>query len=400
MNEFQSPSQKVFYHTESIQQAGIAALHANQAYFYKNRYYNYERILRKWEELMCNSPIIMHTMIFAICFFADILVSWEMNRDIMSSVQFFPGDPPVWAILLLCLLINGWAAITGHFIGKGWSKDIQDWERWNLTFIKHGGDVASHAADADIHREVWWAKFYGIISGLILFTLVGLIIKHRIEILAANAEIIDADPDSIITTVVVNPLVVIFFPVAILMGEFLTGFYIIYIVQRYWQKSKRSVNRRRFLTFKMKCGAADKLAHEYHVTAKEGGGNLDMVADLEVSLKRFKTRSQETDGYIDPVLIKKSSFILQFQPSGQPVARQFVYGVLANGAKTGHHRTDNNGQVTIIWSGPFDKIELLHIPGYPTQVGPYFEYSEHYIEIPDPNFVSSNGNGIHEPLAS
>jgi len=337
-------------------------------------------------------------MIFAICFFADILVSWEMNRDIMSSVQFFPGDPPIWAILLLCLLVNGWAAITGHFIGKGWSKDIQDWERWNLTFIKHGGDVASHVADADIQSDVRWARFYAVLSGVILFTLVGLIIKHRIEILTADAEIIDSDPDSIISTVVVNPLVVIFFPIAILLGEFLTGFYIIYIVQRYWQKWKRSSNRQRFLIHKTKCGAADKLAHEYHTTAKEGGRDLDMVADLEVSLKRFKTRSQENDDYIDPVLIKKSSFIIQFHPSKRPVSRQFVYGILANGAKTGHHRTDDNGRVTIIWSGVFDKIELLHIPGYQTQVGPYFEHSEHFIELPDLNLVAPNGNGLHESL--
>ena len=391
MNDFPSPSQKVYYHTESIQQAGIAALQANQAYFYKNRYYHSETILRKWEDLMCSSPIFMHTIIFVICFFADILVSWEMNRDIMSNVQFFPGDPPSWAILLLCLLINGWAAITGHFIGKGWSKDIQDWERWNLTYIKNGGNIASHVADADIRREVWWARFYAVLSGIILFTLVGLIIDHRLEILNADEENTGSG---------FNPWVVIFFPVAILLGEFLTGFYIIYIVQRYLQKWKRLTNRNRFLIYKMKCGAADKLAHEYHIKAKEETNSMDMVADLEVSLKRFRTRSQEKDDYIDPVLIKKATFNLHFWPSGRPMSNHFIYGVLANGAKTGDHKTNEHGQVTILWSGPFDKLELLHIPGYPTKSGPYYEYSDHFIEIPDPTPVVPNGNGIYDHVES
>ncbi len=397
MTNFYISAPEVRYHDESIKQSTIAALQANQAYFYKNIYYRYEMVLRKWEELMCNSPIIMHTMLFLIFFVADIIVSWQMNRDIMDSVQFFSYDPPSWAILLLCMLINGWAAVTGHFVGKGWSKDIQDWERWNITYIKYGGEVAEHTADADIRREIWWARFYALLSSVILFILVGLIIRHRLTILSAESDLSSLE-DNDISSVAFNPIVIVFFPVAILLGEFVTGFYIIYIIQRLWQKWKRTQNRRRFIRYKINCGEADKRSHEYHEAAKKNGETLSMVADLEASLKRFTTRTQEKDEYIDPILLKKASFVLYFMPSGRPVVNQFVYGILANGAKTGHHRTNEHGNVTVLWSGVFDKIELLHIPGYPTQAGPFYEHSEHIIEIPDSIPVSSNGNGLHESI--
>lgn len=85
-----------------------------------------------------------HDYLFVV---VDIAISFPLFRDIVRESGLFPLDPEnpeknsdlILAVaILLAVLLNAWAAVTAHFIAKGWYKEHQDLERWNLYIHKTG----------------------------------------------------------------------------------------------------------------------------------------------------------------------------------------------------------------------------------------------------------------------
>lgn len=77
---------------------------------------------------MINSPVVLHNVLFFIFLIVDTLLSWEIFRVLIeeSGLVLVVGKlVKTDCSYFFCLLINGWAVLTAHFIGKGWSSDVQ-----------------------------------------------------------------------------------------------------------------------------------------------------------------------------------------------------------------------------------------------------------------------------------
>ncbi len=384
-NGFKLPNESFNYAYAAQQEGQRAGILANYGYRFKQLYYEKESILQKWQDFMINAPVVLHNTLFILFFVVDILVSWEMVKEVISNGGVFIGrEVPWWATLLLCLLINAWAAATAHFIGKGWSKEIQDWERWNLAFVKRQNDMPPNLLDAKINQEIRRARILAIISGVILFAVVALIVYYRNVLLKVLAE--ENDYNALAT-------VMTFLPLAILLGELLTGDYVWYSIKWLQTYFGRNRNRRKFLSYKEQCGAADQLAVQYTTNAMQREQPVQIVGDLEYSHLRFKHRSQQNDDYIDPFdKWRKIGFTFRQRGNQRPVSDVYVAGILPNGAKTGDYRTDADGKVTLHWDGEFDRLLGVRIVDK-EYVGPFQPNAEHYIDLPDDTVASWNGNG-------
>jgi len=376
---FNVPIENFNYASEALQKAITAADHANLGYKNKERYHHLERLLRKWEGIMCNSPVVGHTLLFLLFFMADILVSWEMNRDILSQAEFFSGEPPAWAILLICLLINGWAAVSANFIARGWARDIQEMERWNTFYIKSYAGEITDMQNYDLNYERNRSRLYALVSNLVLFLVVGLIIWHRWSLIAAGAEI-DAEEgggEGLASTGVI----IIVLPIAILIGELLTGDYIWYLIQRVVVKAKHNNNYKSFLKHKRFCSFLDKQAFDYHNLSLKEDRKYPLGAELEKSLFRVQFRSLDQDDYMDPVAtLHRISFRLQSRATQAYVSNTRIFGVLPNGAKISDFITDQHGFVTMSWTSNFDRLELVCVEDR-TYPGPFLENSEHFLLV-------------------
>ncbi|MBK8194074.1 MAG: hypothetical protein IPK76_13000 [Lewinellaceae bacterium] len=220
----------------------------------------------------------------------DIFVSGEMiNHIIANGGLFLNKEVPWWATLLLCLLMNGWAAVTAHFLGKGFSQEIQDWERWNYGYIKMQNNAPPNVLNGDMRKEMLRARFLAITSGAVLLIVVSLIVYYRYVVLK--------DLGGDVGSFKVLAIVMMVLPIAIVIGELFTGDYIWYSIRWLQNLIGRNQNRRKFLKFKEQCGYADHLAVQYTENARRQNHPVQIVGDLEHCHMRIKHRSQQQNDY-------------------------------------------------------------------------------------------------------
>lgn len=397
MTNFQLPNESFQYAYSAHEQAKHAGIQANYGYRFKQLYYEQEGTLRKWKELMVNAPILLHNVLFILFAIADMIISWEMIRDIVNQ-STIPADFEFVAVLTFCLLINAWAAVTAHFIGRGWSREIQDWERWNFIFIKNKSQSPVNIVSDEMRRDIKRARFWAIFSGVILIGLVAVIIYYRYLIMeqlgSADAADSESEPSGLEAPAGLG-LAMAYLPIAIILGEILTGDYFWYSIRRLQTVVSRNRNRSRFLNHKETCGSHDQLAVQYaQIALNDPQSKIEIIGNLEKSYMRFKYRSQQNDDYIDPVEnFRKFGFNIKYRGSGRPVPNMNVFGVLPNGAKTGDYHTDEDGKVTIPVEGEFDRLVAIGIHNREF-LGPFQANGEHYIDLPEAiqEPVSSNGH--------
>lgn len=368
--------------------AGEAAHHANAALFYKEQYAALERLLRKWTNLTVNSPIWPHTVIFIIFAVVDILISIPIFEDVMKEYNVFSSDTMITVIAILsAFLINAWAAVTAHFLAKGWYKEHQDLERWNLIFIKLDGESATPEVETYICKEIRRAKYLAFVSGIVLLGVVGLLVYHRyhIRLNGQSEDGIDVDAITYILT---------FLPIAIVIGEIITGDYVWYIIQRWRKVIKRNRLKRSYSAEKAKAHSADNNAYKmYNLAIERNEPFGEVPKDLKYPLIRVRTRTAADDNYCDPIVGQQNtSFQIRYADTGQPLARAQVYGVLANGAKTGDYYTNEKGEVGVHWTGDFDRLEILNVRGK-NYAEPFMAEGMHYLEYQPLMFEGASTNG-------
>ena len=402
MKNFQLPNESFQYSYAAHEEARKAGIQSNYGYSAKLQYYDRESILRRWKELMVNAPILLHNSLFLLFAIADMVISWEMIRDVVTNSAINPRIE-FFAVLVFCLLINAWAAVTAHFIGRGWSKEIQDWERWNFIFVKNRNQSPVNIIGEEMNREIIKAKIWAFVSGFILIGLVCAIIYYRNSLITGIPETTGVDFESATAETTVNAtppglkLVLSFLPLAIIIGELFTGDYFWYSIRRIQTSFDRNRFKKQFLQHKELCGKLDNLAVQYSkVAISVPETKLEIVGDLEKCHLRFKFRSQQDDDYIDPLdNFKKFGFCFKNRGTGKPLAYTSVFGVLPNGAKTGDYRTDEEGRVTIPIEGDFDRLVAVGIMEREF-LGPFQSNGEHYIDLPDAILepVSRNGQSV------
>lgn len=384
MSNFNLPNETFQFAYAAHEEARKAAVLANHGYRNKLAYYEDESIIRRWKELLVNAPVFLHNLLFILFAIADMIISWEMVRDVVTQVAI-PPQIEILAVLIFCLLINAWAAVTAHFIGRGWSREIQDWERWNFIFIKNRNQSPVNIISDEIRKDVRRARFWAIFSGLILLGLVGVIIYYRNYI---TADPVPDDFDAEVTLQDGNDntglkLVLTYFPLAIILGELLTGDYFWYSIRQIQKRISRRMNLKSFLKYKEGCGIHDQLAAHHTQSARVKEEYIEVIGDLEKSHLRMKYRSQQNDDYLDPLdKFKRIGFSFKYRSSGKSVENAVVFGVLPNGAKTGDYRTDEQGKVTLHPDGDFDKLIAVNVKGREF-LGPFQINGEHYIDVPE-----------------
>lgn len=389
MTNFQLPSESFQYTYAAHEEAQKAGIQANYGYRNKLMYYERESILRRWKELMINAPIALHNTLFILFAIGDLIISWDMLRDVVSISGINPTLEFV-AILTFCLLINAWAIVTAHFIGRGWSAEIHDWERWNFIFIKNKNQSPMNVVAVEMAKEKSRARFWAIISGAILIGLVAAIIYYRTNAISVLSnqqtdfdETANNEPAGL-------SLILMYLPLAIIIGELFTGDYFWYSIRKIQTAWNRNRFRRKFLHFKEVCGVHDRLAVQY---AEKAGSRVELIGDLNNSHLRFKFRSQQHDDYIDPLdNFKKFGFCIKSRGTGKPMSNVAIFGVLPNGAKTGDYITDEEGRATILIEGDFDKLVSVGIMSREF-LGPFYSSGEHYIDVPEPLLEMQPLNG-------
>lgn len=385
------------YGFEAHEEARKAAILANRGYRHKQQFYEDDSIIRKWKELMINAPILLHNILFILFAIADMIISWEMIRDVVSQVSI-PPQIEFLAVLTFCLLINAWAAVTAHFIGRGWSKEIQDWERWNFIFIKNRNQSPVNVVGDEMRREIRRARFWAIFSGIILIGLIGIIIYYRTYIMNGLGASEDFEESEETQNVGIN-LVMAYLPLAIILGELLTGDYFWYSIRQIQKRNSRKSNLKLFLRHKEQCGIHDQLAMRHTQAARHFEQHIEVIGDLEKSHLRAKYRSQQNDDYLDPLdKFKRIGFTFKFRGSGKPVERAPVFGILPNGAKTGDYYTDEQGKITLHPDGDFDRLIAIQIQNR-EYLGPFQLNGEHYIDIPELTPEVLHANGQHGDLS-
>jgi hypothetical protein len=318
-----------------------------------------------------------------------------MIRDIVTEISI-PKYMDIPAVLLFCLLINAWAAVTAHLIGRGWSKEIQDWERWNFIFIKNRSQSPQNIVSDEMRREIIRARFWAVFSGVILLGLVATIIYYRIIVKGAESTSSDFDNIAVNNKDMSTGLSMIlaYLPVAIILGELLTGDYFWYSIRRLQKKRRRNINRNHFLKNKERCGVSDQLAVQYTQAAQQKNESIQIIGDLEKSHLRIKYRSQQNDTYLDALdEFRRIGFTFKFRGSGKPIVGVNIFGMLPNGAKTGDYPTDEQGKATIHLDANFQYLVAVSILGKEF-LGPFQSYGEHYIDLPEPIMEHVTSNGV------
>lgn len=382
--------QYAFAAHEEARKSAIAANYGNRA---KTIFFMDEGILNKWRDLMINASVLFYNALFFLFVIVDIIISWEMLRDIVSNAVSLPSGWETFSILMFCLLINGWAAVTAHFIGRGWSKQVHDFERWNYIFIKNRSQSPQNIVSSIMQRETRLARWMAVLSGLILIGLVGVIIYYRIALLDGETSSVNPDDELEGDIPVAIPglnIIMTYLPLAIIIGEIFTGGYLWYSVRVLQKRWSRYINRRKYLKFKENCGKSDQLAVQYTQAAQQNEEVIEITGDLERAHLRFKYRSQQNDDYLDPLdNFKRIAFNIKYQGTGKPVANVKVFGVLPNsGTKTGDYRTDEDGRVVIPMNNGHDHLVAIYVQNK-EYLGPFQSYGEHYIDLPE--YVTSNG---------
>lgn len=368
LNENQSNS------ANALDRAQEAAKAANTSYRHKERFEEAEAALVWWRKIMISSPVVLHNILFFIFLVVDAILSWEIFRVLIEESGLVLGEGNWWklvAIIFFCLLVNGWAVMTAHFIGKGWASDVQAWERWNYLFIRK---VQAPTSVVDHHMEVEQrrARLFAILSGVLLLTVVGITAYLRYDLVQKQQQ--DASPGFL-------GFVLLALPILVLLGELFTGDYIWYTIRLIIMQLWRNKHYRLFKSYKDHCSVLDREAVDYAIRARRLNEPLEMSEDLERSMMRNKFRSAQDDNYVDPYF-GKIGFTIRTNDR-KPAADISVFGILPNGAKTGDFCTNKNGKVTLYWSGDWDHLVSIRIEGQ-DYLGPFQANSEHFIDLPDP----------------
>jgi hypothetical protein len=344
--------EEVPFELRAKQEASAAAMAAQQGTEDKKKYIVHADTVSKWRGLMVNAPVTLHNILFVIFVVVEILLSYEVYRSILQDIGF-PNQIITLGVLIVAFLVSGWAAATAHLIGKGWSKEVQEWERWNYVFLTTKNTLSPLAVDGYLFSEIKRARRLAITSGIVLFVLVGLSVAYRTIAIRGLAE---ADGEIGLMQLVILAAL----PILILIGELYTGDFIWYSMSLSRQKRLLKRYYKSFMAWKKACNNKDQLAMDYLRTAASRGIPVDISGDLLNSQRRITQRSVQNDDYMDPFNTDKSaSFTFLNSRTMEPIKAVKVRGVLPNDVTTPLYQTDGDGNVIIRWEGNHDHLKYI-----------------------------------------
>jgi hypothetical protein len=349
-------------------EGSTAAEYANNGRKYRTEYYFQQKIVGRWNDLLSNDPVFLFTIIFIICFAADILITWEMYRDVVSYIL---TSTPAWAMLLLGFLINGFAAVVSHYFSKTKSDGLFNYEVWNLQHIIHKGEKPHEIAVRDVTKDKKNDFFLFLLTSVILVVIVGFISFNRSFLLTAGGNK-DADYN----------LLQKILPIVIVVAEVFTGIYLVFVLKRLLWNYKASSNRGKFLNFLHLTNEHDKIVGRLIQKANENNEYVDFQRNVKNSLFRIKYRDLN-DSYIDEVEFNQAEFIIKGS-SDLAIPNLSIVGNLNGGGQTNATYTDEQGKAEVHWNSKDEDIDSLIVNGIKL-MGPFTRNFVHVVRLEVPS---------------
>ncbi len=352
---------------ESVERATISNEKAKDGRFHREERNHRNDVLDGWKRIMMNSPITLAMIVFIISCAAEIMVSWEMYRELLSSIS----ENPHWGLsLLIGLFIVGFAAVVSHFLSKAMSKSLRDWEVYNVRKFAET-DMPQARAEEMVAADTRKDFIVGGIGLVLLLSIVALISWQRVFM---QSELNEADYSFFHKIL----------PVVIVLVEVISGIYLVFVWTRFIWKKKSASQHKKFAAEKAACAYNTQLAVDLYNKASELGERVSYNKELRDAVYRFENRSSDNDQYVDEIPPAKMLKVIVMS-DGVLMAGIHVFGILANGECTNSIYSDSNGQAILLWEGDGGEIKSLYA-NKEEHPGPFRASSTISIDLNNPGF--------------
>lgn len=330
-------------------------------------YLSANQAINDWKSIMAGSPVFLLTLIFFISAIAEIVYSWEMYREFLGA---FFGIPHWSIVLLLGLVINVGAAYVSHLISKTMSSNLFDLEVYNYQFISKRGLIQEVEAVEYILKDKRKDLIYGIISAIVLLSIVCFISWQR-SFLMTDISGVDYS------------LVQKILPVLIVLMEILTGIYLgIYLIPLIARTIIRNREKKKTMEYITLCSKDDRLVTALLVTARENGEKYTPTKEIADSLFRINNRSSDSLNYVDEINIKQIE-VNVVNSNKNPVPNIHVVGFLPSNNSITNGLTGYDGRIFLVWDSQDDYITKLQIDGNLIFEGQYRKNNTYSFLIPN-----------------
>lgn len=351
------------------QEAKLASIHAQKARVLKSKRANLEQVLNREKELFSNSMVIPYTFFFMIAFVVDILVSWEIYRDILTVSSL---EPSLFFILMVALLINALAAIASHYLGKTASAKFFYWHLDYFIQVTKKGDYPEELAI----REMLILKRRELITFVImtLFTLslVVFISFQRVFLQKMGQENMVSETES-------YDLIQKIAPILFIMIEIYCGMFLFEVLQYIRHRSSYQNLTHSFNYQLQRCQEHDKLAFNLVEHAKSKKEIFEFQKDLFDSVQRVQKRTFG-DNYVDLFEKNQITFLIR-DINDCPVVRTQVFGFFEAHRKVISGFTNTKGFVEIQWFDEEEYLDSIEIEGIKVK-GPFAKDKTHLVRLP------------------
>ncbi len=333
----------ISYFNKASQRASIATGFASHSRKFRKKYEKYKFIIEQWGNRMINSGVVLLTSIFLISCPVEIMVSYEMYRELLAN---YSGKPSAILVWLMGFFIVGLAAWVSHLIGKKISKSLYDWEVFNFMYIQNNNKMIEVEAEEKMQKEANTQFRLGIVFFVFLLLLVAGISWQRSFLTSlANGQ----DDFSLLEKIL---------PIAVVTVEVFTGIYAAYIIKFIQFYYLKKYCHRSFLYYKEKCADETQMAYALLNKAKSDGEKYELSKDLKDVLYRMTFLSKANDDYVDNIDVQQCKIIVQNGKNYIPNVR--VVGLLDNTQLTNSTYTNEKGIAFLHWQSkePLRAIEL------------------------------------------
>jgi hypothetical protein len=348
-----------------VKRASESNLAAKDARFHRQKRDNINEILEGWQSIMASSPVGLFMVIWTIACVAELLTSWEMYRELLTSIS----SNPHWTLsLIMGLFVIGLGAFVSHYLSKYFSRNLRELDVFNATSSNELRLLAEESVKKNIKNDF----LIGIVAMVILLLIVGFISWQRIFL---QSEVSGSDY-SIFQKVL---------PIIIVVVEVFSGIFLFYflLLNRYKQRSWK--HHKKYNSYRQKCVQQNQMAINLYYQAVDLGEEIAYNNDLRDALWRYEHRSSGSDNYVDSIPPAQTTKIIVLR-DGKSESGVHLYGKLPNGETTSAVFTSSFGHATLIWEGSCQVLESVFVNSQ-EHIGPFQANSTVNIEMDSANHL-------------
>jgi hypothetical protein len=238
---------------------------------------------------------------FCACFYADMVVSWEIYREFLHAAI---ARPQVWMILGMGCFVNGMALVLAELVGKRYSNGLSRLDTYTLTQQYEDSNTSTYVAEyeAKLERESEWKLaqilFWVMIVAIYIFA------EQRTELLKVIFKRTDFSFSLSQKAI----------PIVVFIAEIIAGMYVGHSIKRWklgWKISKAQSNARKHLAnalhfdnMAFKNLQTFKFEEDVLVTLRMSSESIDAM--IERCKKRMPIVPQNTEIAVNEPILNES----------------------------------------------------------------------------------------------